>query len=781
MKKGKVVEIVKVFFVGLLVVIGTFPSNDWSISTGGDPSLAWVYNYLFENNLLLGKDIVFPHGPLAFFMYPLAPNILLVTFFRSALKFLIVFSLYGIIDLEENWKVILVFIIGYFLGITLPFNHLLLASVLFIFLYYYKTEKFYIKAVAILLTSFAFYVRVYVGVVSGTIFIGFLLFFLVRDKNIKGVALDMLIYICGILLIWLCLYGTFHGFLRFLAGMIQLIQDNSSAASIYPQNNWVALSVFILIVLGLPVLNRTKNTFFFASVTFLSLFAAWKHGMAREHGYYVAGFLNYVVIIFIFFLIVENKKRFQNLVITGIAIFLLLSAFEYAVNYSGSKYELYKSNSFFEFVTNFRSLKLRSENKITRNIAIQKLPDPIRDSIGDQTVDCYPWDYTYIPANNLNWQPRIVLHSYAAYTHWLDKKDADHFKSGNAPEFIVFEKFKGFNGTVLNSIDRRYILNDEPNTILSLLSNYQCFFDTAQYFILKKRSENLEYTISNLGNQKTSWGLWAKAPWSGTDLIRAKLTFKKTFLQRTKSFFYKDEQFWIYVKLNNGLIHKYRIVPKNAKDGLWINPYITNISKSHIITEILFTSSNRKILDKDIQIQWEKVHFESDESPIQKMFNVSYGDNSQVVSSKECYFGDTLEKVNPGKMPENSGENILQDQKSFVLKPHTSSPVIHLYLDSLLFDPYRIIGSYWIKGADYAFDNSVILILSVDQGGTNNILWNGSSVDEQFIDNEYWNYVHHIIDFDHMKQGCRLNAYIRNNGDKEVMVEKLCLTIIHAE
>jgi hypothetical protein len=45
--KPTFIEIVKGLLVGLLVVVGTFPENDWSFFTGIDSPLSWAFNYIF--------------------------------------------------------------------------------------------------------------------------------------------------------------------------------------------------------------------------------------------------------------------------------------------------------------------------------------------------------------------------------------------------------------------------------------------------------------------------------------------------------------------------------------------------------------------------------------------------------------------------------------------------------------------------------------------------------------------------------------------------------------
>ena len=67
-----------------------------------------------------------------------------------------------------------------------------------------------------------------------------------------------------------------------------------------------------------------------------------------------------------------------------------------------------------------------------------KLPASIRSRIGSETVDVYPWDISLVTANGLNWRPRFVFQSYAAYNPELDFKCAANYRSENAPKFIVY-------------------------------------------------------------------------------------------------------------------------------------------------------------------------------------------------------------------------------------------------------------------------------------------------------------------------------------------------------
>ena len=161
-----------------------------------------------------------------------------------------------------------------------------------------------------------------------------------------------------------------------------------------------------------------------------SLFAAWKHGMGREDIIHARGFLIYTIICTSVLILFIEQNTYKNLVLSIIAIFALTLNLPNSVNYFSRKYELFRANNFVQFITDFSELKDKSLHEIEHNTSSSKLPQNIRDSIADASTDVYPWDYSIISANGLNWQPRVVLHSYGSYNSWLDRRNADHFNLG---------------------------------------------------------------------------------------------------------------------------------------------------------------------------------------------------------------------------------------------------------------------------------------------------------------------------------------------------------------
>lgn len=772
----KYTEKLKGLLLGFLVVIGTFPENDWSIFTGIDSPLSWVFNYMFEHGLIQGKQIVFPHGPLAFFMYPLPDNILISTLLTSILKIILVFSCLKLVDFKGVSRWLIAFTLAYFFCVVSDFNHLVLANIVLLLVNYFNDEKWTYKLGVFILTALAFYVKSYVAILSGILCFSFLAYYFIVNRSYRKLAIDILTIVGLMLLFWILMYGTPYGFFTYITGMFHLAQDNSTAVSYYPTNNWLILSVFLFILFSIPFVNNTKKSLFYGVLISLSLFAAWKHGMAREDISHVKGFLIYVIITLFIFVLFQKDRLFWNIAFSMLAIFLLSMNMKQAINYSPIKYNLFGVNNFIEFVTDFSTLKARSLKETEANISANKLPQNILDSIKSETVDVYPWDYSIIAANKLNWQPRIVIQSYASYTSWLDNQNAKHFRSAKAPSFLVWELdkvSKDINGGDFSSIDERYLLNDEPQTILEILKNYRPFFKNKKFLVFKKKETPSQLIESVIGQNTTKWGIWNSVPDLSNDLLRLKLTTTKSYLQQLKSFFYKDEQFWIYLRFADGTIHKYRIIPQNANDGIWINPYIFNTNKHTFnkVTSVMFKCSNQQILNQNLRLEWEKIEFSDRPNYALEFFTDAKEPNDTVYLNSMNTF-ETLSEELWSQVPDDqiNKEDYISGLQSMVVKANSFSASFSYPLDSLPFTDLKVDVDCWVKSKSYTYSNNISLVISVDDAA-GNVIWKGVPIDGQLIDRNQWNNIFSFINYANNKKNRKLNVYFWNLSKKEIFID----------
>src|ERR1017187_2573829 len=89
-------ELLKYCVLSFIICILSFPDMDCTYPIGIDESLAWVFNHLADGHLKLCKEIIFPHGPLAFLMYPLpmGNNLIFATLFYFVMRGFLAFNIF---------------------------------------------------------------------------------------------------------------------------------------------------------------------------------------------------------------------------------------------------------------------------------------------------------------------------------------------------------------------------------------------------------------------------------------------------------------------------------------------------------------------------------------------------------------------------------------------------------------------------------------------------------------------------------------------------------------
>jgi hypothetical protein len=761
--------------MALLIAILSFPEIELDYTVGIDPPLKWLYNHLFSERLTIGREIIFPHGPLAFFMYPLADNFVLSALVTMFLQTVFVFQLFSLLG-KEKWQYwILTSVTSWLIFCLSNFNQLILSNISVAFLLFLNDKKQAPKYFGLVLTALAFYVKAYVAIVAGTLTVSLLAINFFWNKNYKQTFIDAAVLLGSMLLIWVLIYKQLGGFINYCIGMIHLAGDNSAAAAYYPHNNWWLITPFLIITGSIAFLQKNRKGKIFGFLFALSLFAVWKYGMAREDYYHALTYLYFIVASMILFLIYNHQKRTINIPVVFVALVLFAANMKnvenpqpLVINYSGI-------GNFIRFVSSFRQIKEASEKQNTLNIVSNRLPETVRNQIGNASIDIYPWDYTIIAANQLNWSPRPVIQSYAAYTSWLDKKNAIHFRSSNAPEYFIFglnNITSDLNGGKLVSIDNRYLLNDEPLTMIELIRNYLRIYYDENFLVYQKRVQPLEVNSELTKTQSSGWNEWIAVPNDTNRLIRLKVHIDRSFLGKAKSFLYKDELYYMYFKTADGSILKYRIVPQNAEDGIWISPFYTsagNYSPSETITEVLITCSDKNMVKGSFHYEWE--HSDIDTKTIGKFFGKDSTNISAIYVNENIH----LETDNPNWNGFDRRKVVTDPsihQKFYLIEPADFSPSFKLNVDSLPQTPMRITVDCWLKTDQN--DHSTLVIETENLKGEKT--WQGTEINRQIFDQEELNHIFGYMDLSSPIK--KVTIYIWNNGKKPVSIYSMNVKLI---
>jgi hypothetical protein len=749
--------------LGLTLILLTFPAYHPQFDKGIDESLVWAYNYLFAEDLAKASHLLFPHGPLAFLMYPmpLGNNLIYAALFDSFLK-LFIFGILFLINFRRKPEDHLtVFLLCLLLFHILSVQMLILTAVLSSFLIYWEIKNRYFAVAGILLAALSLYIKSYIGIISGLIALSFIVSDYVLERNKKQSLLFLATLFLAYPLCRFFIFGSLEDFYTYIYGVKELASDNSAAAAFYPDNNWYLLTLSIACFLLIPMLDRSRNIALFYALTILAAFAAWKHGMARQDIYHTRGLFYFLTVFFTLLNFFSNRFKLRTLLLSICCLLFFYLNLPNVRLYEELTLPVFRINHFSNFVfnhTNFKEYHLQASLK---NIASQKLEQNLLDKIGDKRIDIYPWDYSYIAANQLNWQPRPVLHSYAGYSSWLDKMGSRHFNSDKAPEFILLEldkKSKDIYGGKLEGVDYRYLLNDEPQAMMSILMNYRLVLKNKRYCLFEKKAQNYPPQSKIISKSIIGFGDTLTLP-QVDGILRLKANIRKSFKGQLQSFLFKDQESFISYYLENGDQYTYKIVPKNAVDGIWLNPFLMHPETDMIepkVIKVVLNSSAPSFYKPEISIEWE-----SFDLPEDLKMNGLFNKNLKPAVSEKF---DTL---------------LIRNEK-IDLKAAGYSAAFKMNLDSLLLlkNNQESLNLSVRFGMEMPKKEDVKLVLSVDADGKN-LYWEGSELALFKVNPRGINPVniHKSLDFleNFAGKGAQISIYLWNNGKSSCFINNFSL------
>lgn len=603
--------ILNIYVLSLIVFLLTATVIGTTIESGLDPSYTFAFNYFFLHDIQIGKDIIFSFGPLSFLLWPQPQgnNLFIATIIIFILKYifiLLIYNLYFLIHSKKNYLTwfFLTIYIYVFASLTNVHNILIFIPLLLVF-HYYMTKKIFWIIFASSMLAIALLVKASTGIIA---FLP-LLSFSVYSIFVKDYKIPIIIFFTlssTFLLIWFSLYQNFLGIYDYLYGILELSKGNSTAMTLNPKNNWLIFLFFLFLILSFPLLKKEKHISFFYLISIVSLAAAFKYAVSREdHIFYFLEFLlQYILLIF---LIIKNVKKEDIIYLLSAYFLFILFIFYTPYRNNMSNYFMTSLSSL--SVNTFQAFNFQNREKNLKAISTNSLKPFIlhpedKKLIDKSTVDIYPWDTSYIAANNLNWKPRPTFQSYISYTSYLDQNNANYIKSQEASQYLIWQT-KHWGGEI-SSIDGRYLLNDEPMTLYELLNHYDIVSRRDSYFILQRSKSKL--TKKFIMKTEYTWNKWIDIPQnSNYTFLVANTYIERSILQKIKKLIYKEFQVYIYYKFQDNTEKRYRLVVDTAKNGLWIEPYLSELFKYKTfnrVKSIKLEHSKDDFFKEKFQIAW---------------------------------------------------------------------------------------------------------------------------------------------------------------------------------
>ncbi len=393
--------------------------------------------------------------------------------------------------------------------------------------------------------------------------------------------------------------------LAYLRGTFEISSGYSVAMSIPGQ--WYEIYLALLVLMAYLYLSRllhlSRDKFFPVSLSFLpSLFVVFKHGFVRQGPGHVPLF--FVMSLFIFgllFLFSNSQRRVEK--------YLLLTLVLGICFFVNCKLGYYVLPQRLSPVTAIRMIFTGSGLPVvdkTKYLASEKLPKDILEEIGRGGVGVFPWEVTYIAANNLNYNPFPVFQTYVAYTSYLDNLNASHLSGSKAPPWLLMD---------FQAIDSRHCLIDGPATWLAIYKWYEPFRRLENLLVLKRKQmplfDKLE-TVERVEHRITDT---VRVPESDAPLV-VRIPMDLTFWGKAVKTFYKIRPIQMVLTDDVGMTHTYRIVPDTLRNGMFINylpldvddlEMLFSAGATREIVSLRLVGDYLKFYRKNVSVEFRKV------------------------------------------------------------------------------------------------------------------------------------------------------------------------------
>ena len=240
------------------------------------------------------------------------------------------------------------------------------------------------------------------------------------------------------------------------------------------------------------------------------------------------------------------------------------------------------------------------------------VPRNVRELIGTNSVDVFPFETSLALGSGLNYQPRPIPLTYGDMGQTLEARNLDFLQSSQAPRFLLYVL-----GEKSYSIDGRYPLWEEP-TVKRLLARQ--YVPVLAFTNLQGAPPETEpgpspvlllqhspvasaekLAVASTARQRT--GIEFVLPEDPGELY-ASIQLRQTWLGRLVTFFYRGSEVTARFSLDNGTVREMRVLPANLEGGVLVNYFADGSNPAHLVNYLArHSKGNPKCLKIEIRPQ----------------------------------------------------------------------------------------------------------------------------------------------------------------------------------
>lgn len=499
-----VLKIITVFTFGVISASYLVHLNPHVPSAGLDSSWALGINTAVQHGMMIGKDIIFTYGPLAYIETPyLFPEryyfIIIINLFILSMIIL----LFSYVIRFNSTAIYILVVISIFL-INISWNLYYFYCILY-FCFALKVEKHNNPHTIIYILSTI--VLAIMPIIKISYFIPSIYFLLLSSlyillRRIYVIPIfSIIIYTISFLFFWILSSYTLDGIPAYLRMILPITSGYTEAMAVYGPLWHLALfgvsAVSIVLSVFWPLADRNGRSVSWhavlcAGAVIVFFFFQFKLGFIRHDGHarIAAGSLLLAAII-----LPATRSAADRNPAFLFSLIALASVSAYLIDGSKSGYAPIEraqaaltpysslTSSIRTFPPSQKSLMERYEEALAR---IHK-KDPLPQLSG--TTDIYSFNQAALIASDNVWNPRPIFQSYAAYLPSLARLNRNHLLSENAPDNILF---------TLEPIDGRLPTLEDGLSWPAFMSHYRVTNFVGRYAYLRRRATPISDVMSEV-------------------------------------------------------------------------------------------------------------------------------------------------------------------------------------------------------------------------------------------------------------------------------------------
>lgn len=587
-----------IFALAVLIAALTFSAPISTLTPGLDNSWTYSLNYLYDHQLLLGRDNFFTFGPLGYLEHTRGTSIAVIRnslYFWMALIVIMNFCVLMLASITANGKFAL--LLNGLIALTVLFflndgGQRILLALYSLGLLFFLTQRNSVLFIFSLFVAIACCIKFTYAAVAICLLCGLTVGACLKQRRMLPALIAGSVFVMSYSSLWIFVFdGTPLDGLRYFSYGMEYTRGSATAMATYVPTNWLAVLTTIVALGSISFFCfQPKNLASLSAALsfFLVAFIWFKYAYGRFDSSHLMALMNFGFFFGMLALIYNQRWRARLAIIASIA--LLWFGWQHTHNqFTGTPITLkFNSNKtpmehwkFSDLFTAIQRLDQQANTTL-------RLSPAIRDAIGQQAIAIYPWENIFALANQLNWVPMPTLQQYIAYTPKTDQLNARFFASEKAPPLLLWHHHKPA------AIDNRHYLSSDPQTVESILTHYQKWLCDSLACLWRKREQALPTTLHKQP-QPIVLNQWLPVPQARS--VKLHVSARRSLLGKLATALWKETELSIEYQFANGKVKKHRFILENAAYGLWINPYtsepnaLSNIQQAVTVKAVRLTAA----------------------------------------------------------------------------------------------------------------------------------------------------------------------------------------------